>query len=86
MTAVCNAKFYSDGGRAVSAQKVESGKTATKPADPTKDGYSFLGWYNGDKTFDFATAITAARKRKRLAFNFFSNFQLILPKNQIFAL
>ena len=55
--------FDSDGGSEVASQTVESGKTATKPADPAKSGektsYVFLGWYNGDSAFDFASAITA---------------------------
>ena len=49
--------FDSDGGSEVASQAVESGKTATKPTDPTKTGYSFNGWYNGDTAFDFAAAI-----------------------------
>ena len=49
--------FDSDGGSEVASQTVESGKTATKPTDPTKTGYSFNGWYNGDTAFDFAAAI-----------------------------
>ena len=45
-------------------QTVESGKTATKPADPAKAStasteYTFAGWYSGDTAFDFATAITS---------------------------
>ena len=54
--------FDADGGSAVEAQTVERGNTATKPADPSKSeekvSYVFLGWYNGDTVFDFATAIT----------------------------
>ena len=53
--------FDSDGGSEVASQTVESGKTATKPADPAKSGektsYAFLGWYNGDSAFDFASTI-----------------------------
>ena len=49
-------------GTAPSAQTVESGKTATKPADPTETGWTFGGWYQ-DATcsvaFDFSTPITA---------------------------
>nr|MBP3281138.1 SUMF1/EgtB/PvdO family nonheme iron enzyme [Treponema sp.] len=53
--------FDSDGGSEVASQTVESGKTATKPTDPKKSGektsYAFLGWYNGDSAFDFASEI-----------------------------
>ena len=51
--------FNSDGGSAVESQQVESGAKATKPADPTKSGYTFVGWYNGEVAFDFNTPITA---------------------------
>ena len=52
--------FSTNGGSEVASQTVESGKTATEPAAPTKDGYTFTGWYNGDTAFDFETAITAS--------------------------
>ncbi|MDR2419374.1 MAG: InlB B-repeat-containing protein [Treponema sp.] len=37
--------FDTDGGSEVPEQKVEEGKTLAKPADPTKDGYTFANWY-----------------------------------------
>ncbi len=40
-------KFLVD-GRVIDTQEVEEGKAATRPADPTKEGYEFTGW---DKDF-----------------------------------
>ncbi|MBW3087468.1 InlB B-repeat-containing protein [Bifidobacterium sp. 82T24] len=37
--------FESNGGSETQAQKVETGKKASKPADPTRQGYKFAGWY-----------------------------------------
>ena len=54
--------FDTDGGSAVAEQTVEEGKKATKPENPTKDGFTFEGWYK-DKdftaAFDFDEPITA---------------------------
>ena len=49
--------FDSDGGSAVTAQKVLN-SPAIKPADPKKDGYDFAGWYLGDTQYTFDTKIT----------------------------
>ena len=49
--------FDSDGGSAVTAQKVLN-SPAIKPADPKKDGYDFTGWYLGDTQYTFDTKIT----------------------------
>lgn len=51
-------KFNSDGGSEVSSQTIGAGKSATKPTNPTKDGYTFNGWYNGDTEYDFSKKIT----------------------------
>jgi len=52
--------FDSDGGTAVVAQNVRNENVATKPTtDPTRSGFEFVGWFNGDVEWNFATAITA---------------------------
>ena len=51
--------FDSNGGSSVKTITVERGSKATKPTNPTKSGYTFAGWYNGETLFDFNTAITA---------------------------
>lgn len=50
--------FDADGGSAVKNQTVASGNTADEPTAPTKTGYTFDGWYDGDTKFDFTTPIT----------------------------
>lgn len=53
--------FNSNGGSEVAPQTVKEGEKAAKPEDPSKEGYSFGGWYRDEKLtkeFDFATEIT----------------------------
>lgn len=53
---------FVDGESEVKSVSVEEGKTiadADVPADLTKDGYVFEGWYVGDVAFDKSAVITA---------------------------
>ena len=52
--------FDTDGGSTAPAAQYflsDSGKVA-KPADPTKAGYAFINWYNGDTEYDFSQTVT----------------------------
>lgn len=49
--------FDSNGGTAVTSQKIKKNETVIKPSDPTKEGYSFLGWMLNDKLYDFTSKV-----------------------------
>lgn len=49
--------FQSEGGSEVASQ-IRANTPATRPADPTKEGYTFIGWYNGESEWDFETPVT----------------------------
>ena len=54
--------FRTDGGSSVSAQQVRYQKTASRPTDPTRDGYIFKGWLDETgRAFSFSTPITQNR-------------------------
>lgn len=40
--------FDSNGGGEVESQTIQQGQQVQRPADPIKDGYTFIGWYNKD--------------------------------------
>ncbi|MCL1794304.1 MAG: S-layer homology domain-containing protein [Oscillospiraceae bacterium] len=61
VTITYTVKFDTDDGSAVSDQVVSSGGKATKPDDPTKEGYTFAGWYSDSgfvTEYDFAKIVT----------------------------
>ena len=52
--------FDAAGGTAVPAQTVADGETVERPADPTRKGHEFQGWYAEDSkdAYDFGTRVT----------------------------
>ncbi len=55
--------FQTSGGSDVASVSVLNGKTVTKPADPTKEGNAFIGWYTDSaytKEFNFDTTVIGA--------------------------
>ncbi len=38
---------------------VREGKVVDKPTAPTKEGYKFIGWYNGEEAYDFTSPVTS---------------------------
>lgn len=54
----CTVTFLSDGESAAPSQ-IRANAPADRPADPTKEGYTFIGWYNGESEWNFETPVTA---------------------------
>ena len=55
-------KFDAQDGSTPNEVKVIKGEKVTKPADPTRDGYTFDGWYTDEAlttAYDFSTAVTS---------------------------
>lgn len=46
LSTTCTVRFESNGGTNLADQTVQYGETIVKPADPTRDGYTFDGWYS----------------------------------------
>ena len=53
----CTVTFLSDGESAAPSQ-ICANTPADQPADPTKEGYTFIGWYNGESEWDFEAPVT----------------------------
>lgn len=51
--------FDSKGGSGVPSQSVKSGDKASKPGNPSRDGYTFAGWKLNGKTYDFNSKVTS---------------------------
>ena len=52
----CTVTFQSEGGSEVASQ-IRANAPAAQPDNPTKEGYTFIGWYNGEEKWNFADAV-----------------------------
>ena len=60
---VMHAVTFEVDGKVVDTVAVEDGKLVAEPADvPAKDGYTFDGWFAGEKEFDFSKPVTGDLK------------------------
>ena len=50
--------FQSEHGAPIPQQEVAVGDVAQRPSDPSEDGWTFDGWFQGDVAYDFITPIT----------------------------
>lgn len=53
----CTVTFLSDGEHSAPPQ-IRANAPAARPADPTKEGHTFIGWYNGESEWNFETPVT----------------------------
>lgn len=51
--------FDTAGGSTINGEYIEEGKLVSKPANPTKNGYTFKEWTLNGTTYDFATPVTS---------------------------
>lgn len=56
---VYTASFESNGGTSISNQSIKEGGTITKPTNPTKEGYTFVGWYYNGSAYNFSSKVTS---------------------------
>ena len=49
--------FDSNGGTSVSSKLVVKGTTVAKPKNPTRSGYTFLGWYLNNTLYNFSKGV-----------------------------
>ncbi len=84
--------FNTDGGSLIEQEKIEEGKTAQKPADPSKKGdgslYQFQNWYDeAGAVYNFDAAVNSditlkAKWKENLDFSYYEKLK-ILDENYV---
>ena len=82
-------KFVVDGKE--SEVKVAEGEKASKPADPVKEGFAFLGWYVNEEAYDFEKTVNSdleliAKFEKDVVVSFIFQQEMFVGDNQIVEL
>lgn len=49
--------FDSNGGTYIGSKTVKEGNAVSRPSNPTRNGYTFIGWYYNGSKFNFSTKI-----------------------------
>lgn len=52
-----NVSFNSNGGSVLPSQTIVYGGSISKPSNPTRDGFTFVGWFLSDQEYDFTKVI-----------------------------
>jgi len=54
-----NVAFETDGGSIIETITVSENSTITKPENPIKENYRFVGWYYNNELYDFSRPVTS---------------------------
>lgn len=78
--------FETYGGTTIDPIEVSEGRTFTKPLNPEKEGYKFLGWYLGEEVYNFmktavSNDVTLKAKWERIDSTYFTEKELERSKS-----
>ncbi|MCP8614534.1 InlB B-repeat-containing protein, partial [Bifidobacterium asteroides] len=60
-SAAWTVSFDTAGGSSIGSQTIPDGSQASRPSpDPSRDGYLFDGWFQGDVAYDFSKPVTGS--------------------------